>query len=71
MKTQYLRVYPKINVRVFDYGGLGTIWLSITEKAWKSGGNISIAFSLGFVMLDRNSSFGLREKTNREGFIER
>lgn len=65
-----IRVY-RDNMRVFDYGEPGNDWLSIDKRRLgRSGGNISNSLLLGSVMLDRNSSFGLREKTNREGFIE-
>lgn len=65
-----IRVY-RDNMRVFNYGEPGNDWLSIDKKRLgRSGGNISNSLLLGSVMLDRNSSFGLREKTNREGFIE-
>lgn len=59
------------NMRVFNYGEQGNDWLSIDKKRLsRSGGSISNTNILGSVRLDRNTSFGLREKTNREGFIE-
>lgn len=65
-----IRVY-RDNMRVFDYGEPGNDWLSIDKRRLsRSGGSISNSLLLGSVMLDRTSSYGLREKTNREGFIE-
>lgn len=65
-----IRVY-RDNMRVFDYGEPGNDWLSIDKRRLsRSGGTISNSLLLGSVMLDRISSCGLREKTNREGFIE-
>lgn len=65
-----IRVY-RDNMRVFDYGEPGNDWLSIDKRRLsRSGGSISNSLLLGSVMLDRISSYGLREKTNREGFIE-
>ena len=65
-----IRVY-RDNMRVFDYGEPGNDWLSIDKRRLgRSGGNISNSLLLGAVMLERDTSFGLREKTNREGFIE-
>lgn len=65
-----IRVY-RDNMRVFDYGEPGNDWLSIDKKRLsRSGGAISNSLLLGSVMLERDSSYGLREKTNREGFIE-
>lgn len=58
-------------MRIFNYGEQGNDWLSIDKKRLsRSGGSISNTNILGSVRLDRNTSFGLREKTNREGFIE-
>lgn len=65
-----VRVY-RDNIRVFNYGEQGNDWLSIDKKRLsRSGGSISNSNILGSVRLERNNSFGLREKTNREGFIE-
>lgn len=65
-----IRVY-RDNMRVFNYGEPGNDWLSIDKKRLgRSGGNISNSLLLGSVMLDRSTSLGLQEKTNREGFIE-
>ena len=65
-----IRVY-RDNMRVFDYGEPVNDWLSIDKRRLsRSGGSISNSLLLGSVMLDRISSYGLREKTNREGFIE-
>lgn len=50
-------------MRVFDYGEPGNDWLSIDKRRLsRSGGSISNSLLLGSVMLDRISSYGLREK---------
>jgi len=65
-----VRVY-RDNMRIFNYGEQGNDWLAIDKKRLnRSGGTISNSLILGSVRLDRSSSLGLREKTNREGFIE-
>lgn len=74
--TQYLnenggiRVY-RDNIRVYDYGERDNDWLGIDiKRVGRVGGNVSNNIVIGAVKLDRAKSFNLREKTNREGFIE-
>ena len=65
-----IRVY-RDNVRVYDYGERDNDWLGIDlKRVHRVGGNISNNIILGSVRLDRKGSIGLKEKTNREGFIE-
>lgn len=65
-----IRVY-RDNVRVYDYGERDNDWLGIDlKRVHRVGGNISNNIILGSVRLDRKNSLGLKEKTNREGFIE-
>lgn len=65
-----IRVY-RDNVRVYDYGERDNDWLGIDlKRVHRVGGNISNNIILGSVRLDRKCSIGLKEKTNREGFIE-
>ena len=65
-----IRVY-RDNVRVYDYGERDNDWLGIDlKRVHRVGGNISNNIVLGSVRLDRKSSVGLKEKTNREGFVE-
>lgn len=65
-----IRVY-RDNVRVYDYGERDNDWLGIDlKRVHRVGGNVSNNIILGSVRLNRNESFGLKEKTNREGFIE-
>jgi len=65
-----IRVY-RDGVRVYDYGEPGNDWLGLDIRrvnvpAKKVSNNIIVAA----VFLERDSSTDLREKTNREGFIE-
>lgn len=58
-------------LRIYDYGEPGTDWLGLDIRrvnipARRLSNNILIAA----VYLDRESSSGLIEKTNREGFVE-
>ena len=65
-----VRVY-RDNVRVYDYGERDNDWLGIDiRRVHRVGGNVSNNIILGSVRINRTQSFGLREKTNREGFIE-
>jgi signal transduction histidine kinase len=65
-----IRVY-RDNVRVYDYGERDNDWLGIDlRRVHRVGGNVSNNIILGSVRLQRVESTGLREKTNREGFIE-
>lgn len=65
-----IRVY-RDDVRVYDYGEQANDWLGIDlKRVHRVGGNVSNNIILGSVKLKRAESFGLKEKTNREGFIE-
>lgn len=65
-----IRVY-RDDVRVYDYGEQANDWLGIDlKRVHRVGGNVSNNIILGSVKLKRADSFGLKEKTNREGFIE-
>ncbi|MBQ0154884.1 MAG: ATP-binding protein [Bacteroidales bacterium] len=65
-----IRVY-RDNVRVYDYGERDNDWLGIDiRRVHRVGGNVSNNIVLGAVKINRAESFGLVEKTNREGFIE-
>ena len=65
-----IRVY-RDNVRVYDYGEPDNDWLGIDlKRIHRVGGNVSNNIVIGSVRLKREQSYGLKEKTNREGFIE-
>lgn len=65
-----IRVY-RDGVRVYNYGEKDNDWLGIDIKRVKRvGGNVSNNIIIGSVKINRDSSDGLIEKTNREGFIE-
>ena len=65
-----IRVY-RDNVRVYDYGEPDNDWLGIDlKRVHRVGGNVSNNIVIGSVSLRRDQSYGLKEKTNREGFIE-
>ena len=65
-----VRVY-RDDVRVYNYGEKDNDWLSLDyRRILRAGGNIGNSLVLGAVSLDRRSSRDLKEKTNREGFIE-
>lgn len=65
-----VRVY-RDGVRVYDYGERDNDWLGIDlRRVHRVGGNVSNNIIIGAVKLNRAESFGLREKSNREGFIE-
>lgn len=65
-----IRVY-RDGVRVYNYGERDNDWLSIDlKRVGRLGGNVSNNIILGSVKIRRDSSIGLIEKTNREGFIE-
>jgi len=65
-----IRVY-RDDVRVYDYGERANDWLGIDlKRVGRLGGRVSNNIILGSVKLKRSESFGLKEKTNREGFIE-
>ena len=65
-----IRVY-RDGMRVYDYGERGNDWLGldaarVQRPVQRIGNNIVI----GAIYLDLESSWGLQEKTNREGFVE-
>lgn len=65
-----IRVY-RDNVRVYNYGEKDDDWLGIDiRRVSRLGGNVSNNILIGSVKLKRSDSLGLKEKTNREGFIE-
>jgi len=65
-----IRVY-RDGVRVYNYGERDNDWLGIDlKRVQRVGGNVSNNIIIGSVRLKRSESFGLIEKTNREGFIE-
>ncbi|WP_185965536.1 ATP-binding protein [Flavobacterium zepuense] len=65
-----IRVY-RDGVRVYNYGERDNDWLGIDlRRVQRVGGNVSNNIIVGSVRLKRAESFGLVEKTNREGFIE-
>lgn len=65
-----VRVY-RDDVRVYNYGEKDNDWLSLDyRRILRAGGNIGNSLVLGAVSLDRRYSTDLKEKTNREGFIE-
>lgn len=58
-------------MRVYNYGEPDNDWLDLNLKRVNSPGEkISNNIIVAGVFLDRKSSSGLQEKTNREGFIE-
>lgn len=65
-----VRVYRN-GVRVYNYGERDNDWLGIDlKRVHRVGGNVSNNIVIGSVKIKRESSIGLIEKTNREGFIE-
>ncbi|MDT3368929.1 MAG: ATP-binding protein [Bacteroidota bacterium] len=65
-----IRVY-RDEIRVYDYGERDNDWLGIDlKRVHRVGGNVSNNIILGSVKINRADSSGLKEKTNREGFIE-
>ena len=65
-----IRVY-RDGIRVYDYGEKENDWLGIDlKRVHHVGGNISNHIVIGAVKLDRIKSKDLKEKTNREGFVE-
>lgn len=65
-----VRVY-RDGVRVYNYGERDNDWLGIDlKRVGRLGGNVSNNIVVGAVKIRRDSSIGLVEKTNREGFIE-
>lgn len=65
-----VRVY-RDDVRVFNYGEKDNDWLGLDSKrVVRAGGVIGNRQVIGSVSLSRPDSSDLKEKTNREGFIE-
>lgn len=65
-----VRVY-RDDMRVYDYGERSNDWLGVDlRRVHRVGGNVSNNIILGSVKIDGINSCGLKEKTNREGFIE-
>lgn len=65
-----IRVY-RDGIRVYDYGERDNDWLGIDlKRVGRVGGNVSNNIIIGAVKLDRAKSMNLKEKTNREGFVE-
>ena len=65
-----VRVY-RDGVRVYDYGEPGNDWLNLDiRRVNKPTKRISNNIIISSVSLDRGESADLKEKTNREGFIE-
>ena len=71
----YRGTEPKENnkagyVRVYNYGEPGNDWLGLNLKRVNFPSSISNNLIIGGVFLDRESSKVLKEKTDRQGFIE-
>lgn len=65
-----VKVY-RDGVRVYDYGERDNDWLGIDlKRVSRVGGRVSNNILIGAVRINREFSIGLKEKTNREGFIE-
>jgi len=65
-----VRVY-RDNLRVYDYGEPDNDWLSLDiRRVNQPGKRLSNNLLLAAIYLDRDTSKSLKEKTNREGFIE-
>ncbi|WP_165213152.1 ATP-binding protein [Streptococcus tangpeifui] len=65
-----IRIY-RDNMRVLDYGEKGNDWLSLDSKRVNNpASSLSNNIILGAISLKRDSSSGLIEKANREGFID-
>lgn len=64
-----IRVY-RDNFRIFNYGEPGNDFFALDAKrVQRTSGHISSNQILGSIKLKRANSVGLKEKTNREGFI--
>lgn len=63
-----IRVY-RDGLRVYDYGEKENDWLYLSSTA-NIGDKLRNEHVVGYVFIDRKRSYGLVEKTNREGFIE-
>lgn len=58
-------------VRVYDYGEQGNDWLELDSRRINTPGKfLSNNLVLGAVRIERETSYDLQEKANREGFIE-
>ena len=65
-----IRVY-RDGIRVYNYGEPDNDWLEIDiKRVSRVGGRVSNNIIIGAVKLKRGESFDLKEKTNREGFVE-
>jgi signal transduction histidine kinase len=65
-----VRVYTD-GMRVYDYGEREDDWLGMDLKRVNNPTkNLSRNLVLGYVSLEKQSSYGLIEKSNREGFLE-
>jgi len=65
-----MRVY-RDKIRIYNYGEPGDDWLGLDLRRVNSPSrNLSRNIVIGLVDLDLEESTGLREKTNREGFVE-
>ena len=65
-----VRVY-RDGVRIYIYGEKDSDWLSLDfNRLKRAGDNISNNIIIGSVGISRRDSADLKEKTNREGFIE-
>tara|TARA_B100000941_G_C28470100_1_gene535891 strand:- start:114 stop:1448 length:1335 start_codon:yes stop_codon:yes gene_type:complete len=65
-----IRIY-RDNMRVLDYGDPGSDWLNLGGRRINMPAKrISNNIIIGAIHLDRDQSDGLREKANREGFVE-
>lgn len=65
-----IRVF-RDGVRIYDYGEPGNDWLELDSKRINTPGKfLSNNLVLGAVQLEREASTDLKEKANREGFIE-
>ncbi|WHI44649.1 ATP-binding protein [Microbulbifer sp. TRSA001] len=65
-----IRVY-RDDLRVYNYGEPGDDWLGLDHRRiQRPTGKLSNQLMLGEVHLELEHSFNLKEKTNREGFIE-
>jgi hypothetical protein len=63
-----VRVY-RDGIRVFNYGEPGDDWLDLnTARINTPGKKIATNMVIGDISLDLEDSWGLKEKTNREGF---
>ncbi|RST26469.1 ATP-binding protein [Sphingomonas ginkgonis] len=65
-----IRVY-RDNIRIYNYGEPGDDWLGLDLRRVNSPSrSLSRNIVIGLVDINLSDSTGLREKTNREGFVE-